>query len=738
MMYLLPLWSVFALLPLSDGSLNGVVVDAASGKPVQQASVTLIEMNRTTETDAKGLFQFNNLPKGRHTLCLHASLYASIHTVIEVPLKQPLTIQLQYHTHFDEEITVTAAPWAIKPLDTPQTLSIISAEQLSASATSLGEGLAHVPGVDQIGTGDSLGTPVIRGVSENRIKVMHDGIGQNHQQFSFRHSPNIETAFAHKIEIVKGPHSVLHGPDAMGGVINVISALMPTAFDSDPTLEGSVVLGHETNADRNTAQASLQGAVEGFGWRVGALNRQSGDMETPEEILENTDFEQSNYELNLGYSGEWGTLKAKATHWEDKTGFYRPVDFRLNLDNDFYSVEGLHFIKAHQLSWMAGRQENRRAAYPAALNGKPAVDLELNTNTGRLKWRLPARKGGNYQLNATFVLEYTDAENTPHAKKKLLPAYTSDNLSFVSFQELAWGSGQAGKHVISLGMRFDTQDLKVPATAYNTLSRDFQENYEAFTGSLGYVRKINQKASLALNLSRGWRPPNTFELFANGIHGGVSAVQIGNRDLEEESNTSYEVSLRTMTDHFSGSVTVYHTDYDQYIALFDSGEMQAGLPVFHYRQEDAIIRGIELEMDWFPFEILRVGGNYTAIQSENLETKNSLPQTPANKGSLQLEWMWRSLGKLHDVHAGMTSELVGGAAISGSDEPFGTSTDAYQLLNLSAGGSLAMGAAKSQTLQINFMIENALDETYKDFLYPYKAWADNAGRNFILKLNYRF
>ena len=69
-------------------------------------------------------------------------------------------------------------------------------------------------------TGEGLGTPVIRGLSENRIRVLSDGVPLNHQQWSWRHSPNVETSLARSVEIVRGPASVLYGPDARchGGV----------------------------------------------------------------------------------------------------------------------------------------------------------------------------------------------------------------------------------------------------------------------------------------------------------------------------------------------------------------------------------------------------------------------------------------------------------------------------------------------------------------------------------------
>jgi outer membrane receptor protein involved in Fe transport len=458
-----------------------------------------------------------------------------------------------------------------------------------------------------VGSGDALGTPVIRGVSENRIKILNDGVGLNHQQFSFRHSPNLEVAFAEKIEVVKGPLSVLHGPDAMGGVINVISAPLPTAFDGKPALNGNVKTSYESNSSRKSIQAGLQGAVGGFGWRIGVLERKSGDMETPEQVLDNTQFEQTNGELHLGYAGEWGSIKLKASHWENETGYYRPEDFLLTLDDDFMSLEGWHPLGRSELSWVAGHQVNRRKAYPVELNGAPAVDLKLETQSGKLTWRQPRYDTDQLKLNGTFALEYSEMDNTPYAKKKLLPAYNNKSWAVIAFQEL--NVGGTGEHgwVISSGLRLDTQDLVVPVDPSRELDEAFDETYHTVTGTAGFVYKLTPHLSWAGTLGRGWRAPTAFELFANGIHGGVSAVQLGNRSLSEETNFNYETALRMLNTHFSGSITAYETRYSDYIYLRDSGEIQNNLPVFVYEQGDVTMRGLELEGEWFPREYLKLG-----------------------------------------------------------------------------------------------------------------------------------
>jgi outer membrane receptor protein involved in Fe transport len=225
---------------------------------------------------------------------------------IMVPLKGDLDLLLQADLRFDEQVIVSAAPWALRPLETAQrTDQVPAADVRRERVASVGESLAKLPGVAFIPTGNALGTPVIRGLSEQRIRVLNDGIGLNHQQFSWRHSPNVEPGFAERIELVRGPASVLYGPDAMGGIINVIHAPLPHTAPGRLSVHGEVAPGFSSNADEWSGQARLEGAVGRFGWRTDVVHREAGNITTPRGTLTNTDFAQTNATAMAGYSGPW-------------------------------------------------------------------------------------------------------------------------------------------------------------------------------------------------------------------------------------------------------------------------------------------------------------------------------------------------------------------------------------------------------------------------------------------------
>jgi iron complex outermembrane receptor protein len=303
---------------------RGRVAAEATDQPVVDAQVTLVELNRRTTTDENGIFVFADVPRGTFTLGVHAASFSSFHIQLEVPAIE-LAVALEPDHHFTEEVTVTAVPWAVSPLETSQSVGQVDQERIKARGNnSIGEALEHVPGVANIGTGDALGAPVIRGISENRIRIMNDGVPVNHQQWSSRHAPNIEPALAERVEVVRGPATVMWGPDAMGGVINVVHPPLPSTAKGKSEFHGEVGLGYFTNAGQGQGQVVLEGAKGGFGWWVGAVRRDAGDSETPQGSLDNTDYQQTNGTASVGYTGGWGSARFRWLHWENDVGFYFP------------------------------------------------------------------------------------------------------------------------------------------------------------------------------------------------------------------------------------------------------------------------------------------------------------------------------------------------------------------------------------------------------------------------------
>jgi outer membrane receptor protein involved in Fe transport len=731
-----------------DRELRGRVVVQGSDRPVGQAVVTLIELDRRTTTDQDGEFRFSRMPRGVFTLGVHAVSYASIHRRVRVPLDGPLTLPLNPDSHFQEEVTVTALPYASSPLDSPRSVDMVDQERIRGGGdNSVGGALEHVPGVANIGTGDALGTPVIRGISENRIRVMTDGVPTNYQQWSFRHSPNIEPGLAERIEVVRGPASVMWGPDAMGGVVNVVRPPLPSTSNGNTTFEGDVGLGYFTNNDQGQGQAVLEGARGGFGWRIGALRRDAGDLETPEGPLENTDYDQTNATAVIGFTGTWGLARLRWDRWDNDVGFFFPEGdprdrFRLDLEDNTYAADLTLPTRAGDVLVVLSHQDNLRRARPFP-ELPPTVDLDLDTDVARVG--LTHRQLGRWK--GKVAVEYQSLANLSLGPATLVPDYDGDGHSVMAFEEgrfLPVPDGSRERLILNLGLRYDRSRLRVPDAATVLVPPGgFDRAYDSVTGSLGLVYRATERFSLAANAGRGWRPPSAFELFADGDHVGVGAYQLGNPTLGEESNFGRELSARYQAAHWRFILTRYRSDFEDYIYLqevTDDPDLPPGLPepVFSYGQTDATNAGWEASFSVVPLEELQLGLLYSNVDTENKTTGTTLPQTPPDRVSLSVRGMARALGALADPFIELEGVWVADGVPSGPDEPFfgsgNAATDRYKLLNLRAGFRFVREAG---VLDVDLTVRNLLDTTYTDFLYPYKVWGvPNPGRDVRLILRY--
>jgi outer membrane receptor protein involved in Fe transport len=737
--------------------LKGKIVAEGSGEAVGGAEVTIVELGRTATAGQDGAFRFVNVPAGDFTLDVSAAGYSRILRSVRLPAGGSLAISLLPDQYSRTEITVTAAPWAVDPLQTSESIGQVDQQRIKREGdNSVGEALEHLPGLANIGTGDALGTPVIRGTSGNRVRILNDGVPLNHQQWSFRHSPNIEPSMAERVEVVRGPATVMWGPDALGGVVNIVQPPLPSAVEGRGVFQGEAGVGYFGNNEQAQGDLVLEGASGAFGWRIGAVRRDAGDMQTPDGRLPNTDYEQTNGTVSAGLTGSWGSARVRWDHWEDDVGFYFPAGdpnegFRLRLEDETYSAKLVFPTTAGEVNLLLARQENSRKAFPpsAPVFPDPAVNLEEVTTT--LRSGFTHRKVGAWKGN--FEAEFRGIKNDVLGPVPLVPNYDDKGYSLMAYEEGSFLPAKEGAYerlIVSFGARWDSSTLEVPVGEEN-VPLGFDGKYDSLTGSLGVVYRLTEQFSLAANVGRGWRPPNAFELFARGDHTGVGAFQLGNPDLKEESAVSAELSARYRSQRWRAIVTGFRSAFKDYIYLAELAEDEIPpditvRPVFFYQQADAVIDGLEVSVDAVPVEQLQLGLTYTTIGTKNDETGARLPQAPTDSLSFSVRGTARELGPLLSPFVELESLWVGDGVPCGKDEvyfsrPFGAGTDSYGLLNLRAGFQFLVAG---NALGVNLTVRNLLDKSYTDFLYPYKGLGYkgrpvlNPGRDVRLTVRFRF
>ncbi|HJS46659.1 MAG TPA: TonB-dependent receptor [Gemmatimonadales bacterium] len=718
-------------LPPGAGTLSGLVTDSA-GAPLASARVALVELNRATLTDPAGRYTFSEVPSGTWSVSFSLIGYRPVVRRVTVGAAA-VSLDATLHQSLIElpALQVTASPIATTSLTSPQPLGLLTEGDLQlAPAQNLGQTLEHLPGLRNLSTGNGIGKPVIRGLTSNRVLVLENGSRVESQQWGDEHGPNVEASDAERVEVIRGPQSVLYGSDALGGVVNVITRPVPEALDRPGFVDARVALGYSTNGTAPEGSLALEGASGGVGYRLGATGRASDDVRTPGGHLANSGA--GNYTLRgaAGWHAAWGTLQGEVA-WRDEkveihedpaeetgaTPFQRIGDFRsrgtLNLA-----------LGSSRLDLIGGWQENRRREFEAA--GDAAVALGLASRTGTLEAHLHHAPLGPLVGTVGLSLAHTDVGT--FGEEFLVPE--SRDLAFGVF---AFEQGELGRLTITAGARFDARSLEVdaePALGNPDDSRD----WTAATGSLGLLYRVAEPVAVVLNLGRGYRAPSAFELYANGVHEGTVRFERGNAALEEETSLNTDLALRVQTGAVNAEAGVFHNRIANYIFADPTGLVDpgSGLQVHDYVQGDARLVGVEASMDAHPRDWLHLRASADHVRGDNLDTDQPLPFIAPFRAQLTARAELGSRGSLQDWYF-----WAGGEANARQErlDPDDVAPPGYGLLHAGIGFRLALGDAP---IAVDVIGRNLLDHSYRSFLSRYKLYAEDPGRNVTVRMRTEF
>ena len=226
--------SLFAALPASAGgageSYRGRLVHAVSLAPVAGATVVVEETRTEAQSGADGTFVLRGLADGTYHLVLTAPGFTPgrIEFVVKGAAGETKDIPLDPELHYTEVVSVS--PGAKDQFEAYQATSVLAGQDLAVELqSSLAATVTSQPGIAERSFGPGSARPVIRGFDGDRVVVLEDGqrMGDLSSQ-SGDHGVNVNPAAASRVEVVRGPATLLYGSNAIGGLVNVISDLIPT------------------------------------------------------------------------------------------------------------------------------------------------------------------------------------------------------------------------------------------------------------------------------------------------------------------------------------------------------------------------------------------------------------------------------------------------------------------------------------------------------------------------------
>lgn len=744
-----------------DLVLRGRVLHLENNQAIEAAYVWVSESATGVATDANGNFVLKNLCPGPQTIQItfigHKEIKQSIvlnsgtnNLTFKMEEQAVALSGVEVHGHREVVQTTTAVS------------SLYGDALLQVRGENLGESLKRLAGVTTFSTGSTISKPVIHGLHSNRILILNNGIRLEGQQWGAEHAPEIDPFLADELTVIKGAETVRFGPEAMGGVILVNPAPLPTSKKQETELN---LIGNSNGRSGNAAVAHSGGSgkIVGLGYRIQGSTKRAGNIQTPNYFQGNTGMSETSLSSALGYSTDKLGTEAYYSFFTTELGILRDAhtgnlsdlleiiengapfsnaEFSYSLANPKQVVtHHLGKIKAHyhlnsswKLNFQYGFQSNHRQEYDkrrGELNTRPSLDLELFTNTAELflDHNLKSHWTGSIGLH---LIQQANTNVPGTGVTPLIPNYDLINGGIYLLEKF-----QKGPLELEGGLRYDYRSLSTSRYLGNALQEKTltYQNGSAFVGGL---YQINPKLAFTSNLGTAWRPPNVNELFSQGLHHGAAAVELGDTELISEKSIKWVNSLEFESEKTTLELTAYANQIRDYIYLNPTGEtfvsLRGTFNVYEYLQADAFFYGFDLSGTYSFSKQFNGYAKGSIIRAKNTETNSYFPFIPSDRMDWGLSY---SFGKHADKDNNRItlSQVLVAQQSREPDFDLSPAPPGYALVNLGFSKKVKVAA---NGLRISVQANNLLNTEYKEYMNRFRYFTADMGRNFQLKLNYQF
>ena len=396
------------------------------------------------------------------------------------------------------------------------------------------DGISNIAGVKNVSTGNGIGTPVIRGLSSNRVLVYTQGIRLENQQFGDEHGLGLSDAGVESVEVIKGPASLLYGSDALGGVLY----LNPERFASQNTTSADANFNYMTNTRGISTNAGFKTSSETLKFILRAGVNNQSDYNTEDYRVTNSRFKETDLKGAFGFQKNQFKTEVRYNYNSSELGIPEEIGEQSTdkdpllplqeINNHILSSKSTIFFDNSSLDLNVGYIFNDRKEFEeehehedrASEHEEAALHMKLKTFNYDLKYNLPqlgkvetiVGLQGMFQSNDNFGEE----ELIPNAQTKDIGLLATSHIHFENVD-------------IQVGARFDRRHIDI--------ENNFERTFTSFNAAAGVKTRLWEDGTLRLNLASGFRAPNLAELASDGTHEGTNRYEIGNPDLNNESST---------------------------------------------------------------------------------------------------------------------------------------------------------------------------------------------------------
>jgi iron complex outermembrane receptor protein len=642
-----------------------------------------------------------------------------------------------------EELVIESSPLQQTLEESAQPVSVLTGSDLDAKAqTSLGDTLASEPGVSSSSFGPAAGRPVIRGLGGDRIRILENGVGtQDISSSSPDHAVTIESSLVEKIEVIRGPASLLYGTSAVGGIVNVFDNRIPERLPDSP-LTGSLELRGESVNSGRSALMNVTAPVGPFALHVDGFKRRTDDVRIPgfartESIQESveidypeprgkipfSDSEADNLTLGSSYIFDKGFIGAAVSEFNTNYGVpngendisidakRRRVDVRGELRQAGTFVDSI--------TTRMGITDYNHTEYEGAEAG---TYFSQNAFEGRLDMKHSAVAS----ITGTWGLQLQANDFEAEGEEAYQPPTKARTYSLFVLEEAPVSESVT----FQLGGRFDWSDLDT--TGFDAIQDDDQSRFfTTFSQSAGAVWDVTDQYSLALSVAHSERAPNGQELFTNGPHVATGSFEVGDQNLETERSLGTDLTLRKTSGTVRGSIGGFYNHFWDYIALNPTGATEDSLPVYAYEALDADFMGFESQVSFHAIDktneelFFDIQPDY--VRAKDRDNDTNLPRIPPFRLKTGVTYFHEDL-----FRARFEVQQVFAQRETAS---FETSADGYTMMNAYLSKDIAVG---DQVFEVFLRGSNLLNEKARNHVSFIKDVAPLPGASALLGIRVRF
>jgi iron complex outermembrane receptor protein len=533
------------------------------------------------------------------------------------------------------------------------------------------------------------------------------------------HGVNVNPASAQRIEVVRGPATLLYGANAIGGLVNVVTNEIPTAPVTRAT--GLMTLDAASGAPGGGAAGNATVGNGRFAVNFAAAGRRQNDFKSPDETIPNSYNRASMAQVGGAYTSDTGFLGASFGY--DKTHYGIPFVeegiTNLNPRRQNFTVRGEKRGMGGVFDSFRGSLGVRRYRHDERDGEEVATSFRNDTS----ELELLAHHGAARKLHGAIGASVLTREFEATGDEALSPLVDQKGFAAYLYEELDASSLVQ----LQLGARVDRATFKPEADEPNT-------DFTNFSGSFGVLLRPTEATSVAFSIARASRNPALEELYFHGPHPGNNAVENGNTDLESEHSLGVDASLRWRGAAGSGEVTFFVNKLNNFIFRRFTGAVEEDLAVTQFDQADARMEGMESHVDVRVGPIVWLEGGLDYVRGDLTSLDLPMPRIPPLRGLAGLHLRRNAFEAGVDGTFTAKQDRVYALGFSGTTVGE-TPTDGYNLAKIFA--SYTFGTATTANT-ITVRLDNATNTLYRNHLNYLKDLAPEMGRNFAVVYSVKF